>query len=64
MADCRRETRYPEVIRFIAPAGISRALDELAGRQHTTRSEVVRRVLVREVEAAGLQLAPQPLEAT
>jgi hypothetical protein len=39
-----------------APSGLNRALDELAARQRTTRSELVRRVLIREAEAAGVKL--------
>jgi predicted transcriptional regulator len=54
----RRETRFPEVLRLVAPRGINAALDELAAKQHTTRSEVVRRALLREVEANGVQLEP------
>jgi hypothetical protein len=48
---------YPEVLRLVAPRGTNAALDALAAKQHTTRSEVVRRVLYREVESNGLQLA-------
>jgi predicted transcriptional regulator len=55
--------KFPERLSLQAPRGLGRALDELAGRQHSTRSEVVRRTLLREVEAAGLKLAPEPARA-
>jgi hypothetical protein len=54
MADGTRRTRYPETLRLHAPKGINAALDVLAGRQQTTRSEVVRQVLMRECEVQGL----------
>jgi hypothetical protein len=50
------KTMYPEVLRLVAPLGTNAALDALAAKQHTSRSEVVRRVLWREVERNGLQL--------
>ncbi|MGC1180553.1 MAG: ribbon-helix-helix protein, CopG family [Methyloceanibacter sp.] len=51
---------FPERFNLKVPQGFSRALAELADKQHTTRSEVVRQALLREVEANGLQLAPAP----
>ena len=53
---------FPERLHLVAPRGISAALDELASRQHRTKSEIVRQVILRELEANGLQLAPEPLE--
>ena len=48
---------FPERFNMKMPAGLGRALGELATRQHTTRSEFVRRALIREVESNGVQLA-------
>jgi hypothetical protein len=57
MADSRpRDTRFPETVRLVAPAGMSAALDELAGRQHTTRSELVRQTLLVALTTAGVSL--------
>ena len=54
--DTNNSGRFPEVVHVQAPSGLNRALDELAARQRTTRSELVRRVLIREAEAAGVKL--------
>jgi metal-responsive CopG/Arc/MetJ family transcriptional regulator len=48
--------KFPERLNLQAPRGLGRALDEIAAKQHSTRSEVVRRVLLRELEANGLHL--------
>jgi hypothetical protein len=48
---------FPERFNMKMPAGLGPALGELATRQHTTRSELVRRALMREVESNGVQLA-------
>jgi metal-responsive CopG/Arc/MetJ family transcriptional regulator len=50
---------FPERLFLQGPRGLNRALDELAARQRTTRSELVRRALMREVENAGVSL-PEP----
>jgi len=64
MSDDRTDERaFPERLHSRVPEGLGRALDAIAARQHTTKSEVVRRTLLRELEANGLQLAPEPLEA-
>jgi hypothetical protein len=47
---------FPERLYLQAPQGLSSALDKLAARQRTSRSELVRRALMREVEANGLSL--------
>jgi len=38
------------------PVGLNQALNELAAGQRTTRSEIVRRALMREVADAGVQI--------
>jgi hypothetical protein len=52
-----RDGSFPERLEVLGPRGLVRALAVLADRQHTTRSEVVRRALLREIEVNGVQLA-------
>jgi hypothetical protein len=54
--DRNNSGRFPEVVYVQAPAGLNRALDQVAAKQHTTRSELVRRTLMREVATAGVAL--------
>lgn len=58
------ETRYPEVLRLKGPKGMSWALDAVAARELTSRSELVRRWLRQELESRGLQLAEPARERT
>jgi len=48
--------RFPEILHVQAPRGLNQALDRLASQQHMTRSELVRRALLREVTDAGVSL--------
>jgi hypothetical protein len=48
---------YPERLFVLLPRGLNSALDKLASRQHMTRSELTRQALLREIEAAGVQLS-------
>jgi hypothetical protein len=50
------ETIFPVNLKIAVPEGLPQALTALAARQHTKRSDFIRRVLLREVEAAGVQL--------
>jgi hypothetical protein len=53
--------RFPDRFNLKLPAGLAHALGELAARQRTTMSEVVRQTLIREVESAGVSLGePEP----
>ena len=57
MAEEQRHYHFPETLRMVAPRGTCAALDELADRRHIgSRSELMRQVLLREVEANGLKL--------
>jgi hypothetical protein len=47
---------YPERLFLQTPAGFSRALNEVAARRHQTRSELIRRALLKEIERAGVSL--------
>ena len=52
--------RFPDRFNLKLPAGLAHALGELAAKQRTTMSEVVRQALIREVESAGVSLgAPE-----
>jgi hypothetical protein len=57
MSDRIDERTFPERMHLLTPRGLGRALDTIAAKQHTTRSEVIRRTLLREVESNGVQLA-------
>jgi predicted transcriptional regulator len=54
--DSYNQGRFPEIVHVQAPRGLNQALDHLATQQHMTRSELVRRALLREVTAAGVSL--------
>jgi hypothetical protein len=41
--------------------GIGRVLDQIAARQRITKSEFIRRLLLRELEAAGVKLEERVL---
>lgn len=56
MSERERPSRFQEILHQRVPAGFNAALQELAAQQHTTRSEVVRQALLREVRNAGLEL--------
>ena len=47
---------YPDLVKFRAPRGMTAALALAARRRHTTLSEMVRRILLRELELYGLTL--------
>jgi predicted transcriptional regulator len=57
MADQHR-SRFPAVLRLRLPEGVNEALDALANQRRQTRSEVVRQVLLRELEARGVLPTP------
>ena len=59
MREAEAKSRFPELLRLRVPAGASDALDELARRQHRTRSEVVRTAVFGELAANGLTLDPE-----
>ena len=59
MQDRADELTFPERLGLRLPRGLGDALAEVAARQHTTRSEVIRQTLIREVEAHGLTLEPE-----
>jgi hypothetical protein len=48
--------RFPEIVHIQTPLGMNRALDRLATQRHMTKSELIRRTLLREVVTAGLPL--------
>ena len=54
---------FPGRLLVQTPVGLNQALDELAAKQHTTRSEVVRRALMREVEVNGVSFGEPEREA-
>ncbi len=54
--DAHNPGRFPEILHVQAPRGLNQALDRLANQQHMTRSELVRRALLREVTDAGVSL--------
>ena len=54
--DAHNPGRFPEILHVQAPRGLNQALDRLANQQHMTRSELIRRALLREVAAAGVSL--------
>ena len=55
--DSYNQGRFPEIVHVQAPRGLNRALEQLATQRHMTRSEFVRRTLLREVESAGVPLS-------
>jgi hypothetical protein len=52
--------RFPELLQVAVPRGTLRALDRLATRVHSTRSEVARQPIMRQLEAAGVKLVAEP----
>jgi hypothetical protein len=48
--------RFPDRLNLKLPVGLAHALGELAARQRTTMSDVLRQTLIREVESAGVSL--------
>jgi hypothetical protein len=48
--------RFPEIVHVQTPLGMNRALDQLATQLHMTKSELIRRTLLREVSTAGVPL--------
>jgi hypothetical protein len=56
------EPLFPASLYVQVPAGLPEALTAVAARQHTKRSDFVRQVLIREIEAAGVSL-PDPERA-
>jgi hypothetical protein len=55
--DSHNPGRFPEIVHVQTPRGVNQALERLADRQHMTKSELVRRALLREVAAAGMPLS-------
>jgi hypothetical protein len=53
---------FPEIVHVQAPRGMNEALEQLATQRHMTRSEFVRRILLREVEASGASLEMTTVE--
>jgi Arc/MetJ-type ribon-helix-helix transcriptional regulator len=52
-----KNTRLPETLRMVVPAGYSAVLDELAAREGIpSRSEVMRQALRDKAERTGLRL--------
>jgi hypothetical protein len=54
--DAHNPGLFPEIVHVQAPRGLNPALDRFANQQHMTRSELVRRALLREVTDAGVSL--------
>ena len=48
--------RYPEKLRLRTPRGLSAALQQAAGRNHTSPSEWARQTLLRGLAAEGVSL--------
>lgn len=51
-----RQQIYGETIQLRAPAGFNAAVNAVARQSHTTASEYIRRVVLREIEGAGVRL--------
>ena len=54
--DSYNQGRFPEILHLQTPRGTNRALHQLASKRHQTKSECVRRVLLREFADAGVPL--------
>lgn len=54
-----RQPIYGESIRVRTPVGFTDAVNVVARQSHTTASEFIRRVVLREIEGAGVRL-PSP----
>jgi hypothetical protein len=48
--------RFPEKLRLRTPRGLSAALEQAAGRNHTSPSEWARQTLLRGLAAEGVSL--------
>ena len=48
--------RFPDLVRFRAPSGLFAALALAANRRHQTVSEMVRQLVLRELQRDGLRL--------
>ena len=57
MQSADTSVRFPERLRLRGPRGLCAALDLAAGRRHTTPAEWARQVLLRGLEAEGVQLS-------
>lgn len=53
---------FPEDFRVKAPLGLNEAVRVAARRQHMTRAEYARRVLLRSIEADGIKLRRGQIE--
>jgi hypothetical protein len=50
------QSRFPDLVRFRAPAGFMSAIDAAARQHHQTASDYMRQLLVREMRRAGVTL--------
>ena len=57
------ESIFPERLYLRVPEGLGRALDRAARQNHTTRSELVRQTLFRELSSRGVEFQPEPMVA-
>jgi hypothetical protein len=48
--------RFPSVVRFRAPAGLHAAIALAARRRMTTTSELIRQLLIRELQRDGVPI--------
>src|SRR5262245_57574764 len=51
-----RQSRFSEMVKFRAPAGLREAIDLVARQRHTTVSEMCRQLLLRELQRDGVHL--------
>jgi hypothetical protein len=64
MRERQADRSFPERFNMKMPAGMRRALGEVAARRHTTPSELVRQALLTEIAAAGVKLSePEKIHA-
>jgi hypothetical protein len=57
MQNANAGVRFPERFRLRGPRGLCAALDAAAERHHTSPSEWARQVILRGLEAEGVQLS-------
>jgi hypothetical protein len=50
------EARFPAMVKFRAPAGLFAALEIAARQRHTNVSEMIRQLLLRELERDGMRV--------
>ena len=50
-------TDLPELLQIRVPRGMRKALDKLARRTFEDRSTIVRQILLRELDAAGISIS-------